>query len=201
MSAEKISEELRRFNVLANQLLMANLHLHYFTRLDEAQPDYYSSLSKSEYFWNYTKRAHFQSALLQVAKTFDKDRAAIQLYRFLSEIPPDNLTDCEKTLLQLDKSFCEENSLDPLVEKLRHWRDNVSAHYNYRMITPKGREIVANGKCPSIVELQQLIDKGFEILERWAVVHKATPGFEKLPKEKDDYLFVLEAIQTKEQDI
>ena len=40
----EIEKTLRRFNVLANQLLMANLHLYYFMRLDEAQTDYYSEL-------------------------------------------------------------------------------------------------------------------------------------------------------------
>ena len=68
------------------------------------------------------------------------------------------------------------------------------------LATPEGRAILTDGKCPSATELQQLIDKGFEMLERWAVFHKAEPCFKKLPDEKDDYLFVLDAIQTKEQD-
>jgi hypothetical protein len=200
MSEQKIEKPQRKFNVLANQLLMANLHLHYFTKLDEAQPDYYSAFVKSHYFWQYTKRAHFQATILQLGKTFDKDQAAIQMFRFLDEIPKQGLTSDEKALLQKDQKFCQEKSTDPLVTKLRHWRDNVGAHYNYRLATPEGRAILADGKCPSAIELQQLIDKGFEMLERWAVLHKAEPGFKKLPDEKDDYLFVLNAIQTKEQD-
>ena len=195
----EIEKPQRRFNVLANQLLMANLHLHYFVRLDEAQPDYYPAFVKSHYFWQYTKRAHFQATIFQLGKAFDKDRGAIQIHRFLGEIPEAGLTKNQKALLQKDKKYCQEKSPDPLVEKLRHWRDNVGAHYNYRLATPEGRAILTDGKCPSDTELQQLIDKGFEILERWAVFHKAKPSFPKLPEEKDDYLFVLDAIQTREQ--
>jgi hypothetical protein len=201
MSEQKIEigKPLRRFNVLANQLLMANLHLFYFMRLDEARADYYSAFVKSHYFWEYTKRAHLQATILQLGKAFDKDRGSIQMHRFLSEIPESGLTKNEKILLQSDKLFCQEKSPDPLVAKLRHWRDNVAAHYNYRMTTPEGRATLADEKFPPYTELQQLIDKGFEILERWAALHKAMPGFKKLPDDKDDYLFVLDAIQTKEQ--
>jgi hypothetical protein len=48
MSGQKteIAKPLKRFNVLANQLLMANLHLHYFKKLDKAQPDYYPAFVK-----------------------------------------------------------------------------------------------------------------------------------------------------------
>src|SRR5277367_2652695 len=133
MSGQKIEKSRRRFNVLANQLSMANLHFHYFMRLDEAQPDYYSAFVKSHYFWEYTKRAHLQATIIQLGKTFDKDRGAIQIYRFLGEIPENDLTKNEKILLQSDKLFCQEKSPDPLVAKLRHWRDNVVAHYNYRL--------------------------------------------------------------------
>jgi hypothetical protein len=114
----EIEKTLRRFNVLANQLLMANLHLYYFMRLDEAQTDYYSAFVKSHHFWEYTKRAHLQATILQLGKAFDKDRGSIQMHRFLSEIPRSGLTENEEILLQNDKLFCQERSPDPLVAKL-----------------------------------------------------------------------------------
>ena len=130
MSEQKIEKTQRKFTVSANQLLMANLHLHYFIKLDEAQPDYYSAFVKSHYFWQYTKRAHFQATILHLGKSFDKDPRAIQMFCFLDEIPKESLTSDEKALLQIDRRFCQQKSLDPLVAKLRHWRNNVGAHFN-----------------------------------------------------------------------
>jgi hypothetical protein len=197
-------KELRlRFNILASHLGGANTHLHYFLRLEEARKNYDKSFVKSYDFWEYTKLAHLETATFCLCRIYDEHGCAIQLHRFLNEIPKNGLDEVQKNLLQTDKAFCCEKSKVPAIEKLRHWRNHFGAHYNYQLTTFDGRRNLTGlkskiAKTPSFTELQQLIDKGFEILERWASFYKSSSDFQKLIKDKDDYLFVLDAIQTKQ---
>ena len=197
------TEELRlRFHILATQLGVANTHLHYALRLEEARKNYDKSFLRAYDFWEYTKRAHLETATFYLCRTYDEHNCAIQLHRFLNEIPRASLNEVQKNILQTDMVFCCEKSKVPAVEKLRHWRNHFAAHYNYQLTTFRGRRDLTGlksktSKTPSLTELQQLIDRGFEILERWASFYKSSPAFQKLIKDKDDYLFVLEAIEEK----
>ena len=187
---------------MASQLGIANTHLHYFLRLEEARNDFDKSFLKAYDFWEYTKRAHLEIATFYLCRTYDENDAAEHLCRFLNEIPKDKLSKEEERLIQIDKKFCQKKSTEPLLVKLRHWRNNFGAHFNYRLTTHEGRMDLSGlklkiSKTPSDAELQQLICKGFEILERWASFYKSSPNFQRLIKDKDDYLFVLDAIHEK----
>jgi AbiU2 len=160
-----------RFNVLACQLGFANTHLHYFLRLEESRKNCAPAFLESYDFWQFTKQAHLEIATFYLCRTYDKNPSGDHLYRFLNEIPRGGLSEEKKEVLQADLDFCHQKSKAPAIGRLRNWRDNFGAHFNYRLTAYDGRETLSTLKSkalktPSVAELQQLINKGFEILER-----------------------------------
>ena len=203
-SAETMKD---KFNWLAYDLAIANTSFYFYKKIVDAQrQEFRLELRKSREFWGYTKRAHEQTALAYLCRVYDtyrdrrKDRDAFHLLRLVEEIDESMLSDAEKRQRQADLEFLQKEDAtkkrfpDPRVAKLRKWRNNLLSHSN--------EEVVLNGLKPfreknpfAPEEIQQLVDQGFSIIERWALQYEVSFPIKKLAQERDDYLFVLESLR------
>src|ERR1039458_7095172 len=104
-----------RFQFLACDLRFANTHLHYFSKLEDADTRYGSDFWKSHEFWQDTKRAHLEIAQFYLCCVFDKNSSADHLWRFLNDLPTADLNDQKLGLLKSDLAFCQPKSSEPLI--------------------------------------------------------------------------------------
>jgi hypothetical protein len=207
----KLSEtgkRIRKFKWLADDLAIANTSFYFFKKLSDAQKrEFRGELRKSQEFWGYTQRAHCIVSLIYLCRVFDTYRNktrkagdAFHLLRLIEEIDKSKLSNSEKRQLQADLNFLQKEDLknnkfpNSKVAKLRKWRNNLLSHSNEDLIL-KGLNdfLVLNPLTRS--EIQQLIDKGFSILERWAAYYKASLPIKRLAQERADYLIVLQLLR------
>ena len=123
---------------MAHGLGFANTHLHYFLKLEEARNGYGLDFQTSYDFWEYTKRAHLEIATYHLCNIFDENGSADSLWRLLNDLPKTGLDEKQAKLLGDDLAFCKEKSKEPLIVKLRHWRNNFGAHRNYNLSSKDG---------------------------------------------------------------
>lgn len=191
---------------LATQLGIANTHLYIFRKLRDAQAgELRRELHKSLDFWHYTINAHIQAAIVHLCRVYDQQadhpRArAIHLLRLLEEISHSKLTIAEKVQLQADLKFLQRanrkagTSPAPVVAKLRVWRNNLIAHRNYDLAI-LGIDDFLKQYPVDLEEIQGLIDRGFEILDRWKRYYEHQSDLQRLAGGRDDYAFVLRALR------
>jgi len=169
----------------------------------------------SKVFWHFTFKAHSDSTLLHLSRIYDQNPNGFHLRKFLEEgvgknrwifepklfkqrlkanpsaedllqaVGPIN----EKILID-DIEFSSDKS-NPTVKKLVKWRNNVLAHRSLDSVLPS--DSPKNIEQPSMPDMEQLINRGFEILNRYASYFEAT-SFSKNIFESDDFNFVLEAL-------
>jgi AbiU2 len=191
---------------LATQLGIANTHLYIFRKLRDAQEgEFRRELHKALDFWHYTINAHIQAAIVHLCRVYDwqKDHPwgrTLHLLRLLEEISHLKLTSAESKHLQADLRFLQRPNLKvgtspgPVVAKLRVWRNNLIAHRNYDL-TILGIDDFLKQHPVDLQELQGLVDRGFEILDRWKRYHGHQSDLQRLAEGKDDYAFVLHALR------
>jgi AbiU2 len=203
---------------LFHELRDANDHFYFVNCLYQALTDYEREIQHSPAFWGKTIDAHVSATLSHLCRVYDDHPAAVHLL-FLLETVRDNpdifcKTAFKQRLGQIegcddlvdyfgepDKckveeyiSFCRATDPNPLVEKLREWRHNVVAHLNKRVSTD-----IESFKQEWPLEqkdIQELISKGHDILEKCAGWYKAQSLSLNLPSPyNNDYKFVFESMR------
>jgi hypothetical protein len=211
MQTEVKNDNLRKkFDHLAIELAIANTHLFFAQRMLKAQS---GELSKpfllSWDFWNYTINAHIQGSFMRLCRAYDtyKDKQnkgaeaeAFHLLRYVREIETYFLHSGElKDLHTADMQFLLQQSgavtkRDEKVTVLRKWRNNVVAHSNEAFIINGPRNFFSKHQL-DVEDLQYLIDKGFQIMERWAAYYGGKPPVQRLvEKANDEWSFVVELL-------
>jgi hypothetical protein len=200
-SVSRVVNLVKKFQWVAADLTIANTSFYFYKKLFDTQKrGLRRELRKSPIFWNYTQRAHIQTALAYLCRVYDtyragsKDRDAFHLLRLVEEIDESILSDAKKRQRQADLKFLQKIFPDPRVAKLRKWRNYLLSHSN-EMVVLNGLKPFREENPLATEEIQQLIDQGFSIIKRWAYQYKVRFPIKKLPQESDDYLLMLEALR------
>jgi hypothetical protein len=191
---------------LATQLGIANTHLYLFTHLRAAhEGPLQKEMHKSLDFWHYTLGAHIQAVIVHLCRLYDyqgphRRGRALHLLLFVQEIDESKLNTPELALRQSDLQFLQKANPktgaapDRVVSKLREWRNNLVAHRDYDLSLGGIAEFLKQFPV-DLLELQALIDRGFEILDRWKHYYGFEGQIQRLAGGKDDYAFVLNALR------
>jgi hypothetical protein len=216
-TSEKFSKEL---DSLQKDIFQAKVHFDIFDGLRQLWPKYFQQIRNSPCFWNYTMQAHIDAAVVRLCRIYDEHRSAFQITRFLEEIQKnsnlfnepafrerlkndpkrdvDGLAKYRRTLNheQLKKEIWFCSNENPLVERLRDWRDKVIAHNNYDVAINWSEPF--NKKYPLPYEdIKKLIDEAFSIANSYSSLFRASMHSEEFAsKQHTDYRFVLESITT-----
>ncbi len=191
-------EQRRRFEVLATESAIANTHLHFFRGLWNARSEYSRELSKAKDFWDYTFSAHIEMALLQLCRIYDTHQDGINLFTLLLRIKKIARRQLQNSALQkLDEDLrtVQRKSPDPLVTKLRYWRNNIIAHYNCRIALTGRNDVWKENPWDNLDEIQMLIDRSFEMLDRYACTQDQQTIQKRLAEGKDGFQNVLHALR------
>jgi hypothetical protein len=201
---------------LFHELRDANDHFYFVNCLVQAISDYEREINCAPTFWTYTINAHTSATMSHLCRVYDYEPAAVHLL-FLLETVRDNpdifckqalkqrlgqragcddlvehFGDPDMAQIEADMKFCRHHDPDPLIEKLRNWRHNLVAHLNKRVSIDfdsfKKRWPLEQK------DIQELISKGHDILERCAGWYGAASLSLNLPSDKD-YKFVLESVR------
>lgn len=203
---------------LFHELRDANDHFYFVNCLYQALSDYEREIQHSPAFWGKTIDAHISATLSHLCRVYDYDPAAVHLLFLLETVRDNPDTFCKSAFKQrlgemegcddhvayfgdpdknkIDEyiSFCCTANPNPLVEKLRKWRHNVVAHLNKRVSTDLES---FKHQCPlEQNDIQELITKGHDILEKCAGWYKAESLTLNLPSPyNNDYKFVFESMR------
>jgi hypothetical protein len=195
---------------LATQLGIANTHLYLFTHLRAAQEGQLrKEMYKSLDFWHYTLGAHIQAVIVHLCRLYDYHGPhprgrALHLLLFVEETDESKLNTAELALRQSDLQFLQRANPNTgaapnlAVSKLRAWRNNLVAHRDYDLSLGGIAEFLKQFPV-DLLELQTLIDRGFEILDRWKDYYGFEGQIQRLATGKDDYTFVLNALRRSHQ--
>jgi AbiU2 len=202
----ELGKSRREVEYLATQLGLANTFLYLFRGLRAAQQgQHHKEMHPALDFWNYTISAHIQAAIAHLCRLYDSRSdtgrgRALHLLDFVKHVDRSKLKGAEAALYKADLQFLHKGKsetgagADPVVTKLRMWRDNLIAHRNYHL-SLGGVDQFLKEFPVDLDELQRLIDRGFEILDRWKHYYQCESEFPRFPSGKDDYRFVLAALQ------
>ena len=103
-----------------------------------------------------------------------------------------HLTKLDANQIKMDKAFCDD---DAPVKHLRKLRNNVIAHLNYDHAIGKDKDWSKSNPLP-YSDIQKLIDRGFNILNRYSGIFIAATHSERLASKQDqDYLEVLKSLR------
>src|SRR5437867_12714380 len=150
-------------------------------------------------FWYQTAAAHMTAALLQLCRVYDYSTEGINLYAVLSKIRENCSKEVAQRQLrtQVAKDIqicgrapaCEASDRDvfaDLVKKLRRWRNEVIAHYNYRVAIFDAQEFRSRNRW-ELNEIQELIDQAVVILVRYSFAERKDVGYAECFEGKADY--------------
>jgi hypothetical protein len=195
----------RKAQVLASVSARANTHFYFFRELFNAyNKEYHNEMYPAADFWAYTMRAHLEAAVLNLCKLFDKPRTALRLHDFLNDVSGTVLAESRQEF-DHHRKFCDPNGdANRTVKNLRRWRDEIIAHTN------SARALSIPGASEKLAfdqqAIQELIDKCFAILDRWAPPEKVSyldgttkvwPNkFSRYIKQKECYSVVLESLRS-----
>lgn len=199
--------------MLWDELYWADVYYGIFKEGSRLSKRYETAFNHAPFFWAYTLRAHCQTALVYVHRLYDQNTASFSLHRFLLTVrdnptvfeadavrkrrATDPHTDrlitsigpLDHAQLERDIEFCSEEN--PKVQTLRTWRDRVTFHNDERELfrpTPFEQE------HPLLfAEVDKLVDRGFEILNRYSQYFDTTQRSRSLREWKDMKL-VFEAL-------
>jgi len=191
-------ERRRRFEVLATESAIANTHLHFFRGLWNARSAYSRELSEAKDFWDYTFSAHIEMALLQLCRIYDTHEDGINLLTLLLQTKKIVRRQLQNSALQKfdeDLQTVQRKSPDPLVAKLRYWRNNIIAHYNCRIALTGRNDVWKENPWDNLDEIQMLIDRSFEMLDRYGCTHGQQTIQKKLAEGQDGFQNVLHALR------
>lgn len=212
----KSAEEFRRLlTTLLDDLVDARFHFRLHQDLDKAIEEYGLEFSQSPTFWNLTRRAHIDAALIRLCKAYDtNDQPALNLRNLLDTVQAHlsifNEPDFRERLkgnafvdslaaelkppdhAQLEKDIRAVSVADPLVKKLVIWRHNYLAHRNSDYaLNPSD---LSSRYPPLFTEIDTLLNRALEVGNRYSLLFDASVCSTMMVG-RDDYLNVLEAVR------
>ena len=171
---------------LWDELYWANFHYEILKELSRLCSEHHRAANMSAVFWTYTLRAHYQTAMVYLHRIYDQNQESFNLHRFLLTVrenreifDPTNVRNRRKNdphaeyliraigeldLVKLEQDICFSSNENEKVKNLNAWRDRVTFHNDEReLFRLKPFE---DDYPPPDIEL--LIEKGFEILNRYS---------------------------------
>ena len=176
---------------LRNELFEANVHFLIFKEIHkrcQRPPGEITEASFAPGFWQFTLRAHSQTALMQLLRIYDQHKAGFHLLRLLQTVRDNpwlfskseirkrlagqpSAAELEKNTgspdadqLENDIQFVSESNLK--VKNLTLWRNKVTFHVDPRQVlAPKPFDL---GHPLLYADVEELIAEGFKILNRYA---------------------------------
>jgi AbiU2 len=191
----KTAEELSRlFNALAKEIVDANIYYQLFFGLTEEQQSSKIVFNQSCVFWSLTFDALKEAILIRLCRVYDQESSSLNLVNLLLTIQSnlhffeeqhfrdrlhnnafvDSLTKVDRMPSKEDinadiKYASNENQL---VKKLTLWRGNIIAHRGAKISL--GKVSVLEDNPLPWTEVKELLDKGFEIYNRYSSLYDAS---------------------------
>lgn len=196
---------------LVEELVEAREHFHLHQELSAAIPEYQDVFDLSVGFWSLTLNALIDATLVRLCKAYDLYRTnTLNLKSFLKMVDA-NLhlfdepsfrerlkhnpyleslaKDRESPTVRLKSDFSFVTDA-PVVKKLTIWRNNFVAHRSLRSALAPAEFTKAFPL--TFAEINQLIDKGLEIVNHYSILFNASST---LPWEVKDHKYVLDAVR------
>jgi len=214
VTADELSKQIK---VLQNQLFNAKAHFEIYMGVGKAWGKHILEIQDSPIFWQFTMKAHIDSAFLYLCRAYDTDDRAIHLSGFLDAVANnpglfceavfreryknragvDGLAQWPRTLnlkrLSENRNFC--NPKNPLIKKLLRWRNNVVAHRNYEEAMGVAEPLHKRHPLP-FGDMETLIDKGLSILNEYSSLLDATEYSNQfLSHQRADYLYIFNSLR------
>lgn len=194
---------------LWDELFWANFHYEILIELSRLCEEHRKTANLSAVFWTYTLRSHYQTAMVYLHRIYDQNKESFNLHRFLLTVRENRQmfdfanvrerrqgdphveslmkTIGELDLAQLDCDITSSSNENDKVKNLNAWRDRVIFHNDERELFRQNR-FEDEHPLPAI---GPLIDKGFEILNRYSQYFDTTI-YSKGCRDWKDMKFVFE---------
>ena|SRR5713101_217557 len=199
--------------VLWDELYWADVYYGIFKEGSKLSKRYQPAFNQAPFFWAYTLRAHCETALVYVHRLYDQNAESFNLHRFLLTVrnhpeafdvdavrkrrAKDPYADhliksigpLDHAQLKRDIEFCSDTN--PKVRNLKTRRDRITFHKDERELF---RQTPFEKDYPLLFgDIDLLIDRGFEILNRYSEYFDTTQRSRNL-REWKDMEFVFEAL-------
>ncbi|MGH8102725.1 MAG: hypothetical protein ACREIW_15625, partial [Chthoniobacterales bacterium] len=193
-----IAEFEEQTKALVDQLFIANLHFQIGTGLRKSWREYHQELVQAHVFWQYTIHAHDTMAVLGLSRVYDSTWTAGQRsltlprmiatvksntkafekaqFRKRLELNPhvdylsQQLPKIDADQIESDIEFCDK---DASVKQLSLLRNKLVAHADYEYSIGEEKDYPKSHPLP-YEGIQRLIDRGFEIVNRYSGIYIAT---------------------------
>lgn len=207
ISREKFKEQLK---AIINNLWMAHFYYDLSTKLTQSFEEYRKEVKQSPVFWNLTISALDEVSLVRLCKVYDQHKDSQSLKNllitikknpeifsqnrtsYISEVQRPNAFDQNELDQYIEFVSKEEN---PLIQKVITLRDRVIAHTDRGNLNKSPAENdPANSDLLTWDQVKSLIDKGFEILNRYSSLVDGSQYYQGVPG-IDDYNSLLKHIR------
>ena len=199
--------------VLWDELYWADVYYGIFKEGSRLAKHYETAFENAPFFLGYTLRAHCQTALVYVHRLYDQNNESFNLRRFLLTVrnnpqvfeadavlkrrikDPDadrlikSIGSLDQGQLECDIEFCSDKN--PKVRILKTWRDRITFHKDERELFRQKR--FEQDYPLKFGDIDTLIDRGFEILNRYSKYFDTTLRTRSLLEWKD-MEFVFQAL-------
>lgn len=189
----KSGEELERLlDVLANDIVDANIYYRLFSGLLTSTEEYSKEIGQSNTFWWLAMQSIKEAYLYRLCRIFDQHEKTLNLVNLLDTIKAnlrffeephfrerlkgnafvDSLAEGVKipSLEELKEDIEFASLANPIVNKLIVWRGNAYAHRGAKVALGKTGSLEAISK----EEIELLLDKCFSIFNKYLRLYKAT---------------------------
>ena len=210
-SPEKFEGFLR---VLWDELYWANFYYDIFKEVGRLCGQHQEAFKFSPYFWDFTLRAHRQTALLHLHRIYDQNKESFNLHRFLltarnnkgifelAEVRKRRQADPhaedliqaigELDSAQIDRDIEFSSVANPKVANLKLWRDRITFHKDERELF-RQKPFEDDHPLP-LGDIEELLSQGCQILNRYSQYFNTTK-FSSNCREWKDMEFVFEALE------
>jgi AbiU2 len=205
------AEELTKLlDALAKEIVDANIYHRLLFDLMDSQESNKPVFRNSNTFWSLTFDSLQDAMMIRLCRVYDQHSSSLNLANLLLTIQSnldlfqenhfrdrlqsnafiDSLTEVNRVPSEKDlkadiKYVSNEN---PLVDKLTVWRGNIIAHRGAKVVLGKTR--ILDEKPLSWSEIEDLLDKGFEIYNRYSSLYRAST-YSRQIMGHDDYKSLL----------
>lgn len=211
----RTSEELSTLlDALAMEIVDANIYFRLFSDIIDDMPEYEHELMQSKTFWHLTMQALKDAWLTRICRVFDQESKSLNLVNLLDTIAcnlplfqdkhfrqrlesnayVDSLAETCRvpSEVQLKEDIEYASSRNPAVRKLMIWRNNTVAHRGASISL--GRKQILDDNPMSQQEIQELLDRSFEIFNRYSSLYRASTWSRQIIG-NDDYRYLLKFIR------
>jgi AbiU2 len=203
------------FKLLWVDLLYAGTYYQLWKELVEASPDYEREFGNASAFWGLSSRAYLDSTVLRLCRIYDKTNDARSLPKLLKFIRRNRLEfsrdrviervkrkyrdeeprefafpTLDETQLAKDDQLVRETDDD--VGILHGWRKKGYVHLDLDLLSPDWTLLKPQ---PLLPQIPTLLDRAFEILNRYNGLYDGTHHLDNTFQNWDDYRLLLQALR------